>query len=325
MRSPGAALSRIACCPHLLHAGRDPSRMELKQIASFVAVAERLSFVRAAEALNLSQPALSAQIHQLEQHIGVRLLERNRRVVRLTDAGAVFLLEARDLLARAKAAGDRARKAAHGEIGRLRIAFVFSAALEVVPQIVADFRGKHPGVRLDLVNLRTVNQVQGLLDESLDIGFLRLPTSHPQLKITIIHREPFAAILPPGHPLAAQPHFSLEMLRDEPFVSYGREWAPGFFDGTMRMCAEAGFSPHVVQETSEMYTAIALTAVGVGVAIVPRSVLSAHSHNVEVRPLPESLGVSEIGVATRASEPSSLVHSFVELARTHGGIPASGL
>ncbi|MGC4054241.1 MAG: LysR substrate-binding domain-containing protein [Paludibaculum sp.] len=301
------------------------SPMELKQIASFVAVAERLSFVRAAEALHLSQPALSAQIHQLEEHIGVRLLERNRRVVKLTDAGAVFLVEARDLLARAQAAGDRARKAAHGEIGRLRIAFVFSAALEVVPQIVADFRKQHPGVRLDLVNLRTVNQVQGLLDESLDIGFLRLPTSHPQLQITVIHREPFAAILPPGHKLASEPNFSLELLRDEPFVSYGREWAPGFFDATMRMCAQAGFSPHVVQETSEMYTAIALTSVGVGVAIVPRSVLSAQSHNVEVRPLPETLGASEIGVATRTTEISKLVLSFVQLARAHGGLDTPGL
>ncbi|MGJ5813999.1 LysR substrate-binding domain-containing protein [Paludibaculum fermentans] len=291
--------------------------MELKQLASFVAVADRLSFVRAAEALHLSQPALSAQIHQLEQDLGVRLLERNRRVVKLTDAGAVFLLEARDLLARAQAAGDRARKAAQGEIGRLRIAFVFSAALEVVPQIVADFRNQHPGVRLDLVNLRTVNQVQGLLDGSLDIGFLRLPTTHPQLNITIIHSEPFAAILPPGHRLAAEAHFALEMLRDEAFVSYGREWAPGYFDATMRMCAQAGFSPHVVQETSEMYTAIALTAVGVGVAIVPRSVLLAHSHKVEVRQLPESLGVSEIGVATRAAEPSKLVQAFVDLARSH--------
>ncbi len=299
--------------------------MELKQIASFVAVAERLSFVRAAEALHLSQPALSAQIQQLEVDLGVRLLERNRRVVRLTDAGSVFLLEARDLLARAQAAGDRARKAAHGEVGRLRIAFVFSAALEVVPQIVAEFRKEHPGVRLDLVNLRTVNQVQGLLDESLDIGFLRLPTSHPQLKITIIHREPFAAILPPGHPLGAVRRFSLSRLRDEPFVSYGREWAPGYFDATMRMCAQAGFSPHVVQETSEMYTAIALTAVGVGVAIVPRSVLSAHAHNVVVRPLPASLGVSEIGVATRAAEPSALVRAFVGLAQAHGGLAGSGL
>lgn len=290
--------------------------MEFKHLTSFLAVAERLSFVRAAEVLHLSQSALSAQISQLEQDLGVRLLDRNRRVVRLTDAGSLFLPEARDLLARAQAAGDRARQAARGEIGRLRIAFVFSAALEIVPQIVVDFRQRYPGVRLDLVNLRTVNQVQGLLEHSLDIGFLRLPTAHPQLKITVIHREPFAAVLPIGHPLAAVQRFSLELLRDEPFVSYGREWAPGYFDAIMRMCAQSGFSPHVVQETGEMYTTLALAAVGVGVAIVPRSVVSARAKNVVVRPLPVSLGVSEIGVATRAEDKAAVVRSFVALARS---------
>ena len=118
-----------------------------------------------------------------------------------------------------------------------------------------------------------------------------------------------------GHPLAAAKRFSLSLLRDEPFVSYGREWAPGYFDAIMRMCAQSGFSPHVVQETGEMYTTIALAAVGVGVAIVPQSVVTARGQNVVVRPLPAALGLSEIGVATRATEQATVVRSFVSLAR----------
>lgn len=292
--------------------------MDLKQLRSFLAVAERLSFVRAAEGLHLSQPALTAQIQHLEAELEVQLFERNRRTVRLTDAGALFVDEARATLDRAQSAIKHVRQAARGEIGSLNVGFVSSAALEIVPHIVADFRARHPGVRLNLINLRTVSQVTGLLDGSMDVGFLRLPIAHPRLKITVVHREPFAAILPKDHPLAAAKGFSLAKLRDEPFVAYGRQWAPGFFDVAMRLCAQAGFSPRIVQETGEMYTAISLVAVGVGVAILPRSVVLAQSNSVAVRLLPGAMGISEIGLATRAQQTSVLVRDFVDAARKRG-------
>lgn len=292
--------------------------MELKQLRSFLAIAERLSFVRASESLHLSQPALTAQIQNLEAELGVQLFTRNRRTVKLTDTGSIFVTEARATLDRAQSAVDRVRKTARGEIGTINIGFVSSAALEIVPRIVADFRALHPGVRLNLINLRTVNQVSGLLDESMDVGFLRLPIAHPQLMITVIHREPFAVILPKDHRLATAKRFSLASLRDEPFVAYGRQWAPGFFDAIMRMCARAGFSPRIVQETGEMYTTISLVAVGVGVAIVPRSVVLAQSSNVVVRLLPRTRGLSEIGIATRARENSALIKDFVASARKRG-------
>jgi DNA-binding transcriptional LysR family regulator len=294
--------------------------MELRQLASFLAVAERLSFARAAESVHLSQPALSAQIQHLEAELGVQLFLRNRRVVLLTDAGSVFVDEARSTLDRAQSAVDRVRQAAKGEIGKINVGFVSSAALEIVPRIVVEFRLKYPGVRLNLVNLRTVNQVHGLLDKTMDVGFLRLPTTHPKLKITVIDRESFAVILPKDSPLASRRHFSLDLLRDFPFVAYGRKWAPGFFDAVMRICADAGFTPRIVQETGEMYTAISLVAVGVGVAILPHSVVLAQSSNVEMRPLPKAIGLSEIGLAMRATESSAIIQNFVALARKQGGI-----
>jgi DNA-binding transcriptional LysR family regulator len=114
--------------------------LELKHLTSFVAVAERLSFVRAAGDLHLSQPALTAQIKHLEEELGVQLFIRNRRTVRLTEAGTLFLIEARATLSRAALAVERVQKAARGEIGRLTIGFVSSAALAVVPSIVIAFR-----------------------------------------------------------------------------------------------------------------------------------------------------------------------------------------
>jgi DNA-binding transcriptional LysR family regulator len=289
--------------------------VELKHLTSFVAVADQLSFVRAAAQLHISQPALTGQIQKLEEELGVQLLARNRRTVSLTEVGEIFLVEARATLARARQAADRAQKAARGEVGRLKIGFVSSAALEIVPGIVIEFRKQHPQVTLDLINLRTVSQVNGLLGKTVDIGFLRLPLSNDQLNITVIHREEFVAILPKGHRLAKEKRLRIAQLRDEPFVAYGRGWAPGFFDSVMQMCARDGFSPRIVQETGEMYTAIALVAAGAGTAILPRSVVLAQSRNIVIKPLPKSTGFSEIGIATRAGDSSPLVHSFVSVAR----------
>jgi DNA-binding transcriptional LysR family regulator len=287
--------------------------MELKHLVSFIAVAEQLSFVRAARQIHLSQPALSGQIQRLEEELGVTLLERNRRSVKLTDAGRVFLAEARLTLKAAEQAAERARSAARGEVGRLRIAFVSSAALEIVPELVLAFRKQHPGVRLELTNLRTVSQVKSLLQETLDVGLVRMPLEHPRLKIQAVHREPFVIVLPRDHPRARR-KVSLADLREEGFIAYGRRWAPGFYDAVIGMCRAAGYSPRIVQETAEMYTAIALVAAGAGVAVLPRSVVLAQSARVVMKPLPETAGVSEIAIATRANEPSALVTSFVSFA-----------
>jgi DNA-binding transcriptional LysR family regulator len=288
--------------------------MELKTLKSFVAVAEQLSFIRAARLLHLSQSALSEQIQKLEEELGVPLLIRDRRSVKLTAAGIVFLAEARATLARAKQAVERVQKAARGEIGRLRIAFVSSAALEIVPGIVVAFRSQFPAVSLDLTNLRTSSQVKALISESIDVGFVRLPLSHDQLTIRVIHREPFVVVLPHGHPLANEAQIRLVQLQNEKFVAYGRRWAPGFYDAVIQMCTREGFSPEIVQETGEMYTAIALVAAGVGIAILPRSVVLAQPRNVLIKPLPASAGLSEIAIAVRRFENSSLVESFVQAA-----------
>jgi DNA-binding transcriptional LysR family regulator len=292
-------------------------KMELKNLKSFVAVAEQLSFVRSAKLLHLSQSALTEQIQRLEEELGVQLFLRNRRTVKLTGAGIVFLPEARATLTRARQAVERVKKAARGETGRLRIGFVSSAALEIVPNIVVAFRNRFPEVALDLTNLRTSSQIKALLNESIDVGFVRLPLSHEQLMTTVIHRESFVMVLPLSHSLAGEERVHLAQLQNEKFVVYGRRWAPGFHDAIVQMCTREGFSPEMVQETGEMYTAIALVAAGMGVAILPQSVVLAQAHNVVTKPLPSSAGISEIAVALRKGESASLVHSFVRVAETY--------
>lgn len=288
--------------------------MEFRHLKSFLAVAEALSFVRASEKLHLSQPALTTQIQNLEEELGVRLFLRNKRNVHLSDAGLIFVEEARETLARAAKAVERVQKASRGEVGQLRIGFVSSAALEIVPPIAVAFQKLYPFVELDLINLRTSTQLEQLSAKTLDIGFVRLPADHKGLEFTPVHKEPFVVVLPKDHASNRKKAFSLRDLREESFVAYGRKWAPGFFDQTISICSAFGFTPNIVQETGEMYTAIALVAAGQGVAILPRSVVLAQGRGVTMKKI-STMARSEIAIVTREGEQSRLVSNFSGLAR----------
>jgi DNA-binding transcriptional LysR family regulator len=282
---------------------------------SFLAVADALSFVRASHVLHLSQPALTTQIQQLEEELGVTLFFRNKRRVDLTDAGRLFVGEATEALDRTAKAIERVRRASRGEIGLLRIGFVSSAALGIIPNLVSTFRRKYPNVQLELLNLRTTTQLEQLAARTLDIGFVRLPAQQRGLAFTPIHSEPFVAVMSKQHRLASQKTFSLKELAGEKFVLYGRRWAPGFFDQVTRMCADAGFTPDLVQETGEMYTALALVAAGDDVSILPRSVVLSQARGVVAKPLPKTLGLSEIALVTREEKLSPTIDNFVAIAK----------
>jgi DNA-binding transcriptional LysR family regulator len=204
--------------------------MEIKHLHSFRAVAEELSFINASRKLHISQPALSAQIQALEAELGVQLFARNRRIVRLTKPGEAFLRSAEAILQMADEAKANAQRVAAGEAGHLKVGFVASAALQLVPFIVLAFRRSHPRVRLDLLNIRTTDQLAMLQQRTLDAGFLRLPCSSKEIVITPIHRERFVLVVPRGHRLAGSRPFALKDLEHESFVAYGRRYAPGFYD-----------------------------------------------------------------------------------------------
>jgi DNA-binding transcriptional LysR family regulator len=242
------------------------------------------------------------------------LLERSRRSVRLTLPGETFLHDAAIILQMAKDAELNAQRAAAGEVGHLRIGFVASAALAIVPPVVLAFRRRHPRVTLDLMNIRTTDQIALLEERKLDAGFLRLPASSKSLVVTPIHREPFVLVVPKGHRLANKKPFRLTELEHEAFVAYARKWAPGFYDSWIQMFTSAGFSPRVVQETGEMETMLALVAAGVGIAVAPQGLVRRQVRGLTVRVLPRGAPFSEIGLAVRADESNPLTDRLVNLA-----------
>lgn len=288
--------------------------MDMRHVKSFVAVAYVLSFSRAARQVHLSQPALSTQIKALETHLGAQLLERNRRTVRLTPAGSAFLADAEALLEQIAAAELHVARVSTGEMGQLRIGFVASATLEIVPAIVLAFRKQYPRIDLQLKNLPTVQQVEALRSGALDAGFVRMPLGASGLDVKLVHREPFVMVLSKRHALARERTLSVRNLAREPFIAYGRSWAPEFYEVWTTICRNAGFVPHVIQETAEMSTALALVAAGLGVAILPEGMTRGHRRLLTVKVLQRESIRSEIGIATLTGRQTPLLEHLVAIA-----------
>src|SRR5882724_684310 len=244
--------------------------MELRQIRSFLSIAETLHFGRTAELIHLSQPALSLQIRALEEEVGVRLFERNRRKTTLTAAGVAFRDEAARALSKLDQAIRRARLAANGKLGLLRIGFISTAGTEIVPNIVGQFRESNPEVEFSLRAIPTADQVRMLETGSLDIGFLRLPIGgHSALDVVTVHREPFVLVVPASHKLAKRKRLRLSEVSSEDFVMYERAYAPGFHDLIFGMLRDARVVPNVSQTAAEMSTLISLVDAHMAIAIFP--------------------------------------------------------
>jgi DNA-binding transcriptional LysR family regulator len=289
--------------------------MELRQIRSFLSIAETLHFGRTAELVHLSQPALSLQIRALESEVGVRLLDRNRRKTALTAAGRAF----RDAAIRGVSQLDRAirnaRLAADGKLGLLRIGFISTAGSELVPAIIRRFRELNPEVEFSLRNILTAEQIQMLEGGALDVGFLRLPIGgHPQLNVVTLHREPFVLVVPSSHELAKKKKVRLREVAGQDFVMYDRTHAPGFHDLIFGMLRQADIVPNVRQSAGEMPTLISLVAAGMGISVLP---LSAVRHSVAAvvgLEIADTIPMSEVGLALSKGSTSAVVENFRALA-----------
>ena len=201
--------------------------MELRQLRSFVAVAEELHFRRAAERLHLAQPSVSQQVRTLETSLGVRLLERDRRGVELTAAGAALLDEARDLLARADHAAAVAVAIGTGKQGSLRLSLTRSLTGGIAGAIADTFRSHYPDVDLDLNVGNTMLHAEQLHAGAIDVGFVRPPLGDPGLEELELAREPLVCVLPKGHRLARRTTVTREDIAGEPLVWWPEEHGPG--------------------------------------------------------------------------------------------------
>ena len=289
--------------------------MELRHLRSFVVLAEELHFTRAARRLNLSQPPLSRQIALLEQTVGTLLFRRTKRHVELTPAGKAFLESTKTLLQNLDASVEEARRVARGEIGRLTVGMVGSAAYSVLPRIVRAFRERHPAVHLGFQSLTNTGQIEALHDGRIDVGLVRLPVRSDGIATHRLAAEAFIVALPSGHPAARPKTVSLRTLASEPFLIAPREAAVGYYDDIMALCGRAGFTPRVAHEASPFATLIGLVGSGLGVAIVPASMEQIRLPEVVYRRLSDKAAKTTFALAVRDNERSPLVPRFVAIAR----------
>ncbi|GAC1429092.1 MAG: LysR family transcriptional regulator [Ktedonobacteraceae bacterium] len=289
--------------------------MELRHLRYFIAVAEELHFGRAATRLFIVQPSLSQQIRQLEDELGFSLLRRTKRSVELTDAGRVFLAEARKVLAQVQEAKRAAQRAYSGEIGRLVIGYISSSTYDLLPIMLSAYRQRFPDVDVALRELTTQEQLRALEEEAIQVGLLRLPINDPMVHIEVVRREPIVCVLPEGHPLAIHERIAAPLLANEPFVLQSRQRGGGYYAQLIHLCLASGFSPNVIQEVTEMHTIVSLVAAGMGVSLVPLSIKNIRSQGVVYRELEGSTPVTEMAIAWRRSSRSTIVQNFLTVAR----------
>ncbi|AKA84044.1 LysR family transcriptional regulator YnfL [Pseudomonas synxantha] len=290
--------------------------MELRHLRYFIAVAEELHFGRAAQVLGISQPPLSQQIQALEQEVGARLFERTNRRVELSEAGRLFLQEARLVLAQVDKAADVARRAQLGELGELKIGFTSSAPFNSsIPQAIFAFRQAFPAVHLNLQEMSSTEVAESLVDESIQVGLMRPLPLPDSLSVVELMREPLVAVLNAGHPLVegSERGLHLAQLAQEPFVFFPRTYGSGLYAQLLNLARDAGFSPHFAQEAGEAMTIIGLVAAGLGVSVLPASYQRIRIDGVVYRTLLDPEAMTAVWLVQRKGVQTPMAKGFVEL------------
>ncbi|HEY9385115.1 MAG TPA: LysR family transcriptional regulator [Gemmatimonadales bacterium] len=291
--------------------------VELRHLRYFVAVAEELSFTRAARRLGMAQPPLSQQIRRLEQLVGSPLLRRQPAVA-LTEAGTVFLETARRTLAQLAAGVDSAGRVGRGVAGRLIVGFASSVVFTELPQLFRAFSKRYPEVELELREMHSGAQLAALRAGTIDVGLLRESPDDGDLETEVVLREPFIAVLPVDHRLAVRSRVAPHQLGGEPFILFPREIAPTLYDQIAAVCREGDFSPRVTHEALEWFTVTGLVGAGMGVSIAPAGLARLRWRGVVYRPLKPLAVRTAIGLCRRREPSRGVVELFVAMFRAPG-------
>ncbi len=302
---------------------------DLHKLNCFVAVAKTLNFGQAARALALSQPPLTRHIKALEAELGAELFHRTKRSVRLTDAGAALLPDAEAILQAVARLPATARAARAGETGRLSIAFVSIVDYSFLPGLLRNFAAAYPQVRVHLREATTDVQLKWLASGEIDLGIVLGPlvdaASGGKAPETLVYQrlqaESLVLALPDTHRMArVSMPVSLAQFAREAFISFPRHAAPTLHDAVTGACAQAGFSQHVVQEAIQMQTIISLVSAGMGVALVPESLMSLQRPGVVYRKLRGGKkDALELGIVWRRDNTPAALKSFTRLALGKAG------
>ena len=287
--------------------------MELRHLRYFVAVADEKNYTRASERLNIAQPPLSRQIQQLEEELGVVLIEKGPRPLRLTEAGKFFHAHAQELLD--KAADLKAMTQRVGKIDRkFAIGFVASTLYGLLPEIVRRFRNRFESVEISFHEMTTMEQLQALKEGKIDVGFGRLKSEDPAIRRIVLREEALIVALPSGHRLAStEGPLKLSNVVQETLLVYPKAPRPSFADQVLATFKERNLVPQKVLEVRELQIAIGLVGAGQGIAVVPQSLQGMIRTDVVYRPLDDMRAVSPIIFSARHMDRSPELVNMLEV------------
>ena len=256
-------------------------QIELRHYKYFLAVAEELHFKNAADKLFISQPGLSKQIKEMEGHLGFKLFERNNRNVMLTAAGKYLKKEITWLITHNDGIIRHAKHIATGNEGEIHLGYVGSAMQTIIPKLLIQFRNKYPSIHFSLQEMDNNKQINDLLGNKIDIGFVRLNEVPKALSLRPVFDETFSLVLPKNHALNSRNFTSLNQLKNEQFIFFEKAYSPSYHEKVMSMFEDCGYSPNISHTSVHATTIYRLVENNFGVAIVPTSLKLGYDMNIK--------------------------------------------
>lgn len=287
--------------------------MELRHLRYFITVAEELNFSKAALKLFTAQPSLSQQIKDLEEDVGVRLLNRTKRKVELTEEGAVFLEQARLTIAQSEKAIAMARQVSKAKQQLLRIGFVPVAEMKIFPYVLPNLRVQSPELKIELQSLNNSDQLRGIKKGELDISFTRENFSSDEIESTFVLREPLIFILPKDHPLASYERIPVKALDGIDFVIPSESESKTLHDKILNFAQLHNIQFNIVHKADNILFNINSIGMGLGCTILPGYIVPLTMENTVIRPLEVELPSLDLYVSYRKNTTAVAVQKFMEL------------
>jgi DNA-binding transcriptional LysR family regulator len=264
--------------------------MELRHLRYFVAVAEELNFTRAAEKLHLSQPSLTRQVHNLEEELGVRLLNRQKNQISLTEEGESFLVDAKRLVTSSLESIKAVQRFSRGESGHLNLGYLFKFNFDLLPATLMTFYRDCPEIAINLFDMSPAEQIRALEAKKIDLGFVGLRPSPADKKATVLTWECVAhhnvvVVLPAHHPLAKKSKIRIMDLKQQFFVDLSEQTHPGSREWLTGLCQQAGFTPRILQDVELEAGIMTFVAEGLGVTLAREQIKKLLHPGVVFRPL----------------------------------------
>jgi DNA-binding transcriptional LysR family regulator len=287
--------------------------MDLRQLNYFLVLAEELHFNRAAEKLHIVQPALSKQIQLLEKALEVKLFNRTKRKVELTEAGTYFYKEVHRLVNELDKVKNQTRLLQKGERGEIRIGYVGSCIHTFLPDLLTELNGNYPQVQTYLNEMTSSAQMSALEHGNLDVAFLRNPFPNNEMGQKLVFSETFSLILPKSHSLTVENFSGIQQLKDEKFILPPKADGELYYKVQLSICEDAGFLPDIAHETVHGHTVLNLVDHGLGITFLPTSfkkVTNADVRFIELKNIPQR---AEITAVWYTSNPNPSLQKFLEL------------